>query len=231
MKIEETRIFPLGENALTVEFANEISEVLNDRVLALFRYFELHPFPGFIESAPAYSSLTIFFDLVRVREHFAGFSTAFDAVQDLAREALEQVPDQPVEAAHNLIEIPVFFDDDVASDLPFVAEFSGLLRDEVIELFTSRTYRVFMLGFLPGFAYMGQVDERIAVPRKQAPRLKVPRGSVGIAGRQTGIYPFESPGGWQIIGRTRTELFTPDDETPCFLEPGDHVKFYQVEEI
>lgn len=231
MKNEQTRIFPLGENALTIEFANEISEALNDRVLALFRYFRRNPFPGFIESVPAYSSLTIFFDIVRVREHFNGFSSAFEAVQNLAREALDLVLGGPIETGHDLIEIPVFFDDEFASDLPFVAEFSGLARDEVIEIFTSGIYRVYMLGFLPGFAYMGAVDERIAVPRKQTPRLKVARGSVGIAGRQTGIYPFESPGGWQIVGRTRMELFTPDDDTPCFLEPGDHVKFYQVEEI
>jgi KipI family sensor histidine kinase inhibitor len=88
-----------------------------------------------------------------------------------------------------------------------------------------------MLGFLPGFAYMGEVDASIATPRRDTPRVKVPKGSVGIAGRQTGIYPFESPGGWQIIGRTTEELFTPDDDTPCLFEPGDRVKFYEVERV
>ena len=130
-----------------------------------------------------------------------------------------------------MIEVPVFFDDECAPDLRAIAEFGGLAPDEVIDIFTSEIYRVYMLGFLPGFAYMGEVDKRIAVARKPTPRLKVPKGSVGIAGRQTGIYPFESPGGWQIIGRTKMELFTPDDETPCFFAPGDHVKFYQVEEV
>jgi len=106
-----------------------------------------------------------------------------------------------------------------------VAAKAGLSADAVVDLFTGTSYRVYMIGFLPGFAYMGEVDERIAVPRRSSPRLKVPKGSVGIAGRQTGIYPLESPGGWQIIGRTEVELFTPDDHSPCLLRPGDNVRF------
>jgi len=231
MKHGQTRIFPLGENALTIELANEISEPLNDRVLELYRYFERRPFPGFIEAVPAYSSLTIFFDVVQVRNHFAGYGSAFEAVKSLARKALEKKAPAAVRSAAPVIEVPVFFDGECAPDLQAIAEFSGLAPDEVIDIFTSRIYRVYMLGFLPGFAYMGEVDSRIAAPRKSTPRLKVPKGSVGIAGRQTGIYPFESPGGWQIVGRTKMELFTPDDETPCFFAPGDHVKFYQVEEV
>jgi inhibitor of KinA len=231
MNHDQTRIFPLGETALTIELANEISEPLNDRVLELYRYFERQPFPGFIEAVPAYSSLTIFFDVVRVRNHFAGCGSAFEAVKNLARKALEKKAAAAVRPGASVIEIPVFFDDECAPDLRAIAEFGGLAHDEVIDIFTSRIYRVYMLGFLPGFAYMGEVDSRIASPRKSTPRLQVPKGSVGIAGRQTGIYPFGSPGGWQIIGRTKMELFTPDDETPCFFAPGDHVKFYRVEEI
>jgi inhibitor of KinA len=231
MKHDRTRIFPLGETALTIELANEISGPLNDRVLELFRYFERRPFPGFIESVPAYSSLTIFFDVVQVRNRFPGYRSAFEAVKNLARKALEKKAAAAVRREAAVIEVPVFFDDECAPDLQAIAEFSGLGPDEVIDIFTSGIYRVYMLGFLPGFAYMGEVDKRIAAPRKPVPRLKVPKGSVGIAGRQTGIYPFESPGGWQIIGRTNMELFTPDDETPCFFAPGDHVKFYQVEEV
>jgi inhibitor of KinA len=111
--------------------------------------------------------------------------------------------------------------------LDFVCAERNLTREKVVEIFLEKTYRVFMLGFLPGFSYMGEVDERIAAPRKSAPRLKVPRGSVGIAGRQTGVYPFESPGGWQIIGKTAIELFTPDAEIPTVLRAGDLVKFYR----
>lgn len=231
MKHDGTRIFPLGDNALTIELANEISEPLNDLVLALFRHFERRPFPGFVEAVPAYSSLTIFFDVVQVRSHFPGCESAFETVKNLARKALEKKAAAVIKSEAAVIEVPVFFDDECSPDLRAVAEFSGLAPGEVIDIFTSQIYRVYMLGFLPGFAYMGEVDQRIAVPRKSTPRLKVPKGSVGIAGRQTGIYPFESPGGWQIIGRTKMELFTPDDETPCFFSPGDHVKFYQVEEV
>jgi KipI family sensor histidine kinase inhibitor len=104
----------------------------------------------------------------------------------------------------------------------------NLTASQVIEIFLAKTYRVYLLGFLPGFAYMGEVDERIAAPRKRSPRLKVPKGSVGIAGRQTGIYSLASPGGWQIIGKTNVELFTPERAAPTFLNAGDLVRFYQA---
>jgi KipI family sensor histidine kinase inhibitor len=127
-----------------------------------------------------------------------------------------------------LIEIPVCFDERYALDLNFVASSNDLSPDKVIEIFLAVTYRVYMLGFLPGFSYMGEVDRRIATPRKSSPRLKVPKGSVGIAGKQTGIYSLESPGGWQIIGRTDIELFTPQAESPTFLHAGDSVRFYEA---
>ncbi|HEX8638388.1 MAG TPA: 5-oxoprolinase subunit PxpB, partial [Pyrinomonadaceae bacterium] len=130
-----------------------------------------------------------------------------------------------------LVEIPVYFDDESAPDLRFVAETNNLSPNEVIEIFTSQIYRVYMLGFLPGFAYMGEIDDRIAAPRKTSPRLKVPAGSVGIAGRQTGIYPFASPGGWQIIGRTDVDLFTPNRENPTYLRAGDSVKFCKAKDF
>jgi len=126
------------------------------------------------------------------------------------------------------IEIPVRFGAESALDIEYVAESHGLSVEEVIDIFTSRTYRVFMLGFLPGFTYMAEVDDRIATPRKDAPRTAVPKGSIGIAGKQTGIYSLESPGGWQIVGRTDVEMFTPDGERPTLLNPGDHVKFVRA---
>jgi inhibitor of KinA len=230
MNDDRIKIFPLGENALTIEFANEISEDLNDRVLSVARYVDKNRFSGYIETVPAYSSLTIFFDLRKVRTGFPTFSTGFDAVKALAEKAIRKAEKIP-RAESNAIEIPVFFDKDSGPDLDDIAKLHGMSRQQVIGIFTSKIYRVYMLGFLPGFAYMGEVDASIATARRDAPRVKVPKGSVGIAGRQTGIYPFESPGGWQIIGRTRDELFTPDDETPCFFQPGDRVKFYEVERV
>jgi inhibitor of KinA len=221
----EVKIFSLGDSALTVEFGNEISLEMNERVLDLAKFFSENSFTGFEEIVPAYSSLTIYYDVVKVRKNFPEFETAFEKVKNFVEHALDNLNKlQSKESC--LIEIPVCFDKEFAFDLEFVAASCYLTQKQVIEIFLETTYRVFMLGFLPGFAYMGEVDEKIAAPRKQTPRTKVPKGSVGIAGRQTGIYSLESPGGWQIIGRTNIELFTPQADTPTFLQAGDSIRFY-----
>src|SRR5580765_2905940 len=227
MKVEKARIFPLGDSALTVEFGKTVSTALNEISIALSEHFERSPFPGFIESVPAYASTTIFYDLVAVRRAFPEFASAFDAVKALADKAINSL-DRTGTTTSPTIEIPVRFDNGSSLDLEYVAEKSGLTSKQVIEIFTAATYRVFMLGFLPGFTYMGEVDDRIAIPRKETPRLSVPRGSVGIAGKQTGIYSLDSPGGWQIIGRTEVPMFIPNAENPSMLQPGDHVRFVPV---
>jgi inhibitor of KinA len=221
------RIFPLGENALTVEFGNEISLELNRKALDLAGHFQKHPFPGFIEAVPAYASTTLFYDPILVRKTFCEFATAFEAVESFAETAIS-IGAQATPHGKQIVEIPIIINNDSSPDLDFVSEFSELPTDEVIAIFLDRSYTVFMLGFLPGFAYMGEVDERIAAPRKQTPRLRVPKGSVGIAGKQTGVYPLESPGGWQIIGRTEMKMFDPSSEQPCPLEPGDEVRFIRA---
>lgn len=225
MKDKDFKIFPLGTNALTIEFGNAISVALNNKVLNLFQHFENNSFEGLIETVPAYSSFSIFYNVSKVRKNFPEYKTAFDAVKNFAENALQSARDLKKNVPR-VIEIPVDFSKEFALDLDFIAVNNNLAPQKVIEFFTADYYRVFMLGFLPAFAYMGEVDEKIAAPRKQTPRLKVPPGSVGIAGRQTGIYPFESPGGWQIIGKTDFELFTPNAENPCALQAGDLVKFY-----
>ena len=222
------KIFPLGTDALTIEFGNEISVNFHLKVVSLANYFAQNSFNGLIEIVPAYSSLTIFYDVGKVRKNFPNFPTAFAAIKDSVENALCNLP-ETIENTPRTIEIPVNFGAEYALDLHFVAAHKNLTTHEVIELFTAQIYRVFMLGFLPAFAYMGEVDAQIAAPRKLSPRLQVPKGSVGIAGRQTGIYPFDSPGGWQIIGRTDFKLFTPDDENPCALQAGDLVKFYAID--
>lgn len=221
------KIFPLGENALTIDFGNEISLELNNTVLRLAGFLAENNFSGFVEIVPAYSSLTIFYDVFAVRKNFPASATAFSAVKDFAENALRNLGEIETPAPR-VVKIPVSFDAESALDLDWLAAEKNLTRDAVIEIFLEKTYRVFMLGFLPGFAYMGEVDERISAPRKSAPRLKVPRGSVGIAEKQTGVYPFESPGGWQIIGKTSLELFTPSAENPTFLQAGDLVKFHEA---
>jgi len=227
MSYEAIRIFPLGDAALTVEFGTGISAAINKKAINFGRYFELNPFAGFIEAVPAYSSATLFYDLAAVRRSFPQFPTAFAAVKSLAVAAINERMEGPVDEPRT-IEIAVRFDRRSALDLDYVAENSGLSTEKVLEIFTAVTYRVFMLGFLPGFSYMGEVDDRIAIPRKTAPRLIVPKGSVGIAGKQAGIYSLESPGGWQILGRTDLKMFTPKTETPSLLRPGDHVRFIAV---
>lgn len=221
------KIFPLGDSALTVEFGNEISIELNRRVINLARVLDENPFAGFVESVPAYASLTCFYDVAAVKKNYPQFQTAFAAVKN-SIETILQNSSERAATESRLIKIPVCFDAEYALDLEIVAAKNNLSTEKTIEIFLSQTYRVYMLGFLPGFAYMGEVDGRIAAPRKSKPRLKVPKGSVGIAGRQTGIYSLESPGGWQIVGRTNVEMFTPNAGEPTFLQAGDSVKFYKA---
>ena len=228
MQDDGFRIFPLGDSALTVEFGTTITNDLNERAIALATHFEEQPFTGFLESVPAYASVTLFYDVVTVRREFPEVNTAFEAVHSLVIDAIGEIKATRNDRRPH-IEIPVDFGRDAALDIEFIAESHALSVAEVINIFTAPTYRVFMLGFLPGFAYMGEVDERIATPRKSTPRLTVPRGSVGIAGKQAGIYSLDSPGGWQIIGRTDVGMFTPDKEPPSYLRPGDEVKFVRAE--
>ncbi|MBX7171912.1 MAG: 5-oxoprolinase subunit PxpB [Pyrinomonadaceae bacterium] len=221
------KIFPISENAVTIDFGNQISVELNEKVIQLADFIEENKFLGFIETVPAYSSLTIFFELITVKKNFTNFSTAFFFVKSFIEKAITELNDfSPIEP--RLIKIPVDYSAEFALDLDVVAQNANLTKEEVIKIHTSQIYRVFMIGFLPAFAYMGEVDERIATPRKQTPRTKIEKGSVGIAGKQTGIYPLESPGGWQIIGKTDLELFQPNNENISLLKNGDLVQFYDI---
>jgi len=218
------RIFPLGESALTIEFGNEISVELNDRSIALAERLSTEPFPGLTEAVPAYSSVTVFYEPLVVGRAFPGSPSPFATVEAIVREMAVSitVPKAPVDRT---VEVPIHFAAESSIDLAHICEFSGLSTHAAIDAFLGRTYRVYMLGFLPGFAYMGEVDDRIAVPRLSTPRTRVPGGSVGIAGNQTGIYPVSSPGGWNVIGRTDLTIFDPDATPPCLFRAGDSVRF------
>lgn len=214
---EGFRIFSLGDSALTVEFGNEISVDLNSRAIALADRLGSEPIPGFLEAVPAYASTTVYFDLAITRSSANVRQWILDSLLDL---------DISTQNLHlDSVSIPVDFGTDAGLDLAEVAEYAGMPTGEVIDIFTSVTYRVFMLGFLPGFTYMAEVDERIAMPRRETPRKAVPKGSVAIAGRQAGVYSLASPGGWRIIGRTDVEMFTPNGASPSRLKPGDRVRF------
>lgn len=220
------RIFPLGDAAVTVDYGNFIDESINKEVIARFNQMRQNPLPGMIEVVPAYSSFTVFYDLKILKNKIQSHKTVFDWMQQQLEDRLQQ-PVQTDQTRERLINIPVCYDEEFAVDIKHLASEKNISVEEVIQIHTSKKYRVYMLGFLPGFAYMGEVDEKITVPRKPQP-AQVIKGSVGIAGKQTGIYPMASPGGWQIIGRTPLNLFEGANDEPTFLRAGDSVQFFAI---
>jgi inhibitor of KinA len=220
------RIFPLGDSAITVDFGNCINETVNDEVIARFSQIQNNPLPGMIEAVPAYSSLTVYYNVLRLKKK----TLAEQTVYDYMKQQLDHLLMHPVERINKekrLLRIPVCYDTEFAMDIKQIAAVKNITPDEIINRHTSKAYRVYMLGFLPGFSYMGEVDEKIAMPRKPQP-VNIVAGSVGIAGRQTGIYPLASPGGWQIIGRTPLKMFDGNNNEPTILKAGDIVQFYSI---
>ncbi len=219
-------IYSIGDSAITVDFGNTIQEAINREVLNRFHYLKQHPLYGMVEVAPAYSSFTIYYDMQTIRKKYPDDNTAFAWMKKQTEDFLRQpVPEN--EFPDRLVKIPVCYATEMAPDIRQTALTNNISVEEVISIHTSVTYRVFMLGFLPGFAYMGEVEESISVPRKTQPE-NVAAGSVGIAGKQTGVYPMASPGGWQIIGRTPVKLFDKEKEDPALLKAGDRVQFYAI---
>lgn len=221
-------LFPLGDSALLIDLGPVLDEERNKRVLQLFQQIKSKQLPYIKDVVPAYSSLAVYYDVPAVEKKDRE-KTAFETVAETICSLLEQEAPTVAEST-STISIPVCYALMYAPDLEAIAQQKNISVREVIQLHTSRTYRVYMIGFLPGFAYMGELDERIATPRKDTPLTAVPAGSVGIAGRQTGIYPLPSPGGWQLIGRTPLKLFDKVKEPPVLLQPGDRVQFYAITE-
>lgn len=218
------KIFALSESALTISFEQVIDEQLNDYLVQLGREIESKPFIGFRETVVTYAALTIYFDLWKVYKTTKLSPTEFVKlyVEDIIKHF---VFDSALKSTIKITEIPVIYD---GEDLVHICEEIGLSKTQLIALHTAPIYRVFMLGFLPGFAYLGGMDKHLAVSRRDSPRLKVPAGSVGIAGEQTGIYPVDSPGGWQLIGRTEVQLFTHNKKQLTLLKQGDYVRFIKA---
>lgn len=220
-------IYAVGDNAVTISFGNVISPEINDMVFQLAACIESMPFNGFIELVPAYSALTVFYDVVAVRHSYPHAASAFEFVKCFIDNSLLNPTKQPACEPRKLA-IPISFAPEDALDLELLAAQKNFTTHQIIDIFINRSYRVFMIGFLPAFSYMGEVDDRIATPRKATPRRLVPKGSVGIAGSQTGIYPMDSPGGWNIIGKTPMEMFRPGETPPSFLRAGDIVHFVRT---
>jgi len=216
----------LGDSAITIDVGNTIDEKMNKIVIALFDYLQEKKLPGIKDIIPAYSSITIVFDVTIIRNH-DNIVSAFQSIKQWVDDSMLHVDWNKTQSARQ-IEIPVCYDPSLAPDLFMLASEKKLSAEEVAQLHCGKTYRVYMIGFLPGFAYMGKVDERIVSPRKANPDRMVHAGSVGIAGEQTGIYPLDSPGGWNIIGQTPLRMFDTERDEPVLLRAGDEVRFVAI---
>ena len=207
---------------LLVEFEVSIDPVVNERVIALGAKLRGRGARGISDVVPGYRALGVHFDPLQT--DLAALERAI-SVDAASIDAMPTVEGRPI------VEIPVRYGGEMGPDLDAVASQAGCSPGQVVERHTARIYRVYMLGFVPGFAYMGRVDSSIAVPRHRVPRERVPAGSVGIAGEQTGVYPIDSPGGWHLIGRTRTRMFDSHATPPSLLQPGDLVRFVREADV
>lgn len=209
---------PVGDCAVLAVFEQRISPEIAAQIAALGRAIMNAGIPGILETVPAYASLMIYYDPLVL-----DYADARAAVEQAAAAA-----DNEHAAAGRLVEIPVCYGGEYGPDLPFVAEHAGLTEEEVIELHSGTEYLLYMLGFMPGFPYLGGLDERLHTPRLDTPRTTIPAGSVGIGGKQTGIYPIASPGGWQLIGRTPLQLFDPNGDGQLPYAAGDRIRFVAI---
>ena len=212
------RIVPAGEAALLVELGDEIGEASTDRVLRLATALDALSMPGIIDRVPGYTTLLVVFDPASVDP-----DRLSEALIRLDREA-DSMPLAP----GRLVTIPVAYGGDFGPDLKAVAKRAGLSEAEVIERHSGADYRVGCVGFVPGFAYLVGLPSELETPRRSSPRSRVPAGSVAIGGAQTGVYPFETPGGWHLIGRTPLRPFDPNRAEPALLQAGDRVKFEPI---
>lgn len=212
------RILYSGDCAVTVEFGDSINESVNSRIRQFFDSIQNANIKGITDLVPAFCSILVSYDpkyisykdLTAKLEQFLNFS---EAVQSTKKK---------------VVSIPVCYEEEYGPDLSFVAEHAGLTKEEVIKIHTSKPYLIYMLGFQPGFPYLGGLDERIFTPRLSTPRTLIRAGSVGIGGEQTGLYPLASPGGWQIIGTTPVKAYNPKKNPSIPYEAGDYIRFYSI---
>ena len=210
-----SRPIPLGDSAVTLTFGEGISEELNDLVVREAHRIVAARIHGVSDVVPAYASLTVHYDPRRI---------GFADLESRLREIAPATHDENSPASGVTVEIPVRYD---GEDLDDVARRLNLDVTDVIRFHTAREYRVFVIGFVPGFAYLGPLHPQLVIPRRDAPRKRVPAGSVAIAEAQTGIYPSETPGGWHLIGRTEVRMFDVERAKPSLLSVGDRVRFVQ----
>ncbi len=218
--MDEIKILTEGDSSVLIEFGKEISPQINGRITTLVRMIKGQQIEGVTDLIPAFCSLLINYDPRVIR---------FEAL----KRRLEDLLKLDVESTRSdirIFEIPVCYGGTHGPDLENIARHGGLTEKEVIQIHASRDYLIYMLGFLPGFSYLGGLDERIHTPRLANPRIRIPAGSVGIGGSQTGIYPLDSPGGWQLLGMTPVKTYDPHREEPILFEAGDYIRFVPVSE-
>ena len=213
----EIDIRPIGACGALAVLGSRISETTGAGVAALEQAIQRAHLPGVTETVPAFASLLVRYDPLR---------TDYDGVSAALRSLAAEITAGSAQTGRT-VDIPVCYGGAYGEDLPDVARHAGLTEEEVIRLHSGRTYRIYMLGFLPGFPYLGGLDERLFTPRLPTPRTRIPAGSVGIGGEQTGIYPMESPGGWRLIGRTPLCLFAPGRKPP--YAAGDSIRFVPID--
>jgi inhibitor of KinA len=217
-------LHPLGDRALILAFDARMDPAFHASILGIAAALEDHRPPGILDIVPAYHEIGIHYDPAMFRLPTSNPPSA--QVRQWVQDSIAHMT-QAAEPVSRTVEIPVCYDPSIAPELAGVADRLGLAVDDVIRIHTAQSYHVYMIGFLPGFPYMGELPATLFMPRKAKP-VMTPAGSVAIAGRQTGIYPMDSPGGWHVIGRTRVSMFTPEADPPVYLRPGDTIRFKSI---
>ncbi len=226
--LNDIHFFQISENAISLEFGDGINEEILNRICSINKCIKQHPFAGLLSTIPAYTTLTLYFDPVGLmNDNSLKGSTTLDKISGYIT-SLNVETKNNQQTQNKIIQIPVCYDPIFGFDLQELSSFYQLTKEEIIEIHSSAVYTVYMIGFVPGFPYLGGLSEKLTAPRKQNPRAAIPAGSVGIAGQQTGIYPLETPGGWQIIGRTPLKLFDVKRQQPSLLKAGDKIKFETI---